>query len=174
MTKNQARHPGSNTFRQQWKSIRSLAAQERQSNMKQRACEEGTSDKTIEANYCKATAATNQFLYSVRDGSEFRSTVNTEFFYWLVDGVFQVATLGPEVSTLWSLDDHENWKIKKQRASKPWSPEYLEYFTQRVLIDGDGRGTATMEDGTIVKLCYERTAAPQSAKHPQAQGDQQW
>lgn len=169
----QANHPGNNSRHQsQWMSIRSAAAQERQRKLKQQAREGGESDEAIEGYYCRTTVAANEFLYRIHGTSEFRSTVNAELFYWLVDKFFHawaVRTISAQdredlLQQIRAFEDHEDWKTPQQRTSKPWSPEYLEYFTKRALIDGDGRGTATMEDGTIIKLRYVRIAAPQGGQ----------
>lgn len=122
--------------------------------MKQKAREQGISDQQIENNCDLAIKTHVTSMYEgTHSGLPTPPTVNAEFFYWLVDQTFREQTLGREEP--FGFEDPFQWYTRDKYTAKPWSPEYLAFYMQRALIEGDGRGTVTTEDGGSVQLQYE-------------------
>lgn len=125
-------------------------------------------EEAIETEYRRAIQAVAGAFYERPGGIPASPTLNAELFYHCVDEDFRKCSLGREVpfqfegDLQWDYHDEDtvllNWR------KKPWSPEYMDYYFQRALVNGDGRGTATMEDGATIKLYYERTAEPAPKK----------
>lgn len=166
MPENQARQPGAITRR--WQPIRSVDAQERLEKMKQKAREQGISDEQIEAGYIFATEEAARGAYE-KPCSATLPIINAGFFYLKVDIVFRSQILKRK-------DPFEfegglgKWSDLTHRSRKPWSPEYLEYYMQRTLLDGEGRGTATTQDGETITLHYERRVEDPASDRPQSNG----